>query len=161
MKIRHEFEIPAPPERVAEVLCSEQYAVERGKLREGVVSTRHERLPGEDGRVAFDVHNEEYRRTMRGKIDRSGTNTSVIHNRWDPAAGVLSWTFGTPGEKKYDVSGAYRLQAAGAGTRLTYELEIGVHVPLVGGKIARMVAAEIEAGLPATMDLLRRLCAGS
>ena len=45
--------------------------------------------------------------------------------------------------------GTIRLEPDGAGTREVVELEIKVKVPLIGGKLEKLMAAKVTAGMDA------------
>jgi len=51
----------------------------------------------------------------------------------------------TPG-KPTSIKGTLRLDAAGTGSTLTYDLEVKASVPLVGGKLEKLVAELTDAG---------------
>jgi Protein of unknown function (DUF2505) len=52
----------------------------------------------------------------------------------------------SPG-KPASAKGTIRLEPAGAGTREVVELEIKVKVPLIGGKLERLMAEKVAAGM--------------
>ena len=60
-------------------------------------------------------------------------------------AARADFTVDTPG-KPTSIAGGLTLAPAGAGSTLTYDLEIKASVPLVGGKLEKLVAELTDAG---------------
>jgi carbon monoxide dehydrogenase subunit G len=55
----------------------------------------------------------------------------VLAYDWDADAGVR-WELDSQGSMISQMSGGYRLVPDGGGTRVTYELEVGLKVPMIG-----------------------------
>jgi len=73
------------------------------------------------------------------------TTRAVIREAWaDPTTGTIEIT--APG-KPTRATGTLRLEADGSGARYVHELDIAVKVPLVAGKLERLMADNIDAGL--------------
>jgi hypothetical protein len=145
MKVLRTIALEAPPDRVAEVLCSEVYNLERERAREEVVSTSFKLVESTPQRTIFELHTTEYGRTMTGAIDRSHRVASVTRNVWNPADQTLSWTYqGGAAPKRMRLGGLYRLKATASGCTLEHEVNIEVKLPLVGESIARAAAREFE-----------------
>jgi hypothetical protein len=76
----------------------------------------------------------------------AGESTRAIQREvWQSKeSGALS--IESPG-KPASASGTIRLEPAGAGTTEVVELEIKVKVPLIGGKLEKLMADKVEAGM--------------
>ncbi len=73
------------------------------------------------------------------------TTRAVIREEWsDPASGTVEIT--APG-KPTTMVGTIRLTADGSGTTYVQELEVGVKVPLIAGKLEKIMADNIDEGL--------------
>ena len=157
MKIEHSFSVDFPPDKVAEVLCSEEYNLETERRREGVVSTSFEMVEDGPGGKVFRLLTEEYSRTRTGGLDRSKTVKTIIEHRYDPSDWTLRWLYkkGSGSPSKLHLAGTYTLRAAAGGTKVTHEVEIEVKIPLVGGSIARLIAGEFKKELPVREGILR------
>jgi carbon monoxide dehydrogenase subunit G len=156
MKLVKSFSVDAPPERVAQALCSEAFNVAAETDREEVVSARVvaiQELP--ESRV-FEVRSTEYKRTRLGRIDRSGTVESVTRHTYDPRVMTLSWDYRGAGSRWVTVAGVYRLSPSADGTRVVHDITIDVHVPLLGEKIAKLIAREFDEAAGRFERLLRR-----
>jgi hypothetical protein len=76
----------------------------------------------------------------------AGESTQAIqHETWSgPQGGDLS--IEAPG-KPTTIAGTIRLEPDGAGTKEVVELEIKVKVPLIGGKLEKLMAEKVRAGM--------------
>ncbi len=86
-------------------------------------------------------------RTVRFELD-----AGVIKDRyalayeWDGDAGVR-WELSEPGSMISELSGGYALAPEGDGTRVTYELAVGLRVPMLGMLKRRAEKTIIETAL--------------
>jgi carbon monoxide dehydrogenase subunit G len=55
----------------------------------------------------------------------------VLAYQWD-ADSAVHWDLAGPGTMISEMSGGYLLAQAGGGTRVTYELSVGLRVPMIG-----------------------------
>jgi hypothetical protein len=155
IQIKRTFTIPASVDRVGRALCSEGYSVEGATMREDVESATHAVIRGDlAGRLEYEVRYMEYARTTTGKIDRSKTVHALTRSVWDGGAQTLRWTYTTETSERFRMEGLYRLSARGEETHVDYQVTIDVRVPLIGGKIAKMVAKGYEESLPRIKALL-------
>lgn len=78
--------------------------------------------PGSDGRA----------RQVRFVIDAGIIKDSyVLAYEWD-ADTAVHWNLSGTGSMISEMSGGYRLADDGGGTRVTYELAVGLRVPMIG-----------------------------
>ena len=155
MKITSRSPIDEPPSRVMEVLASETFIVASETAR-GALSCRYEEVEdGEDRRV-FDVTTTEYKHGMTG-VDRSQTEEATTRYTWERAAHVARWVY-QPAHfaERFRIAGVYRAVPAGGGCELHSEVEIDVEIPLMGKRIAKMIAKEFEAATPRFVEILRK-----
>jgi carbon monoxide dehydrogenase subunit G len=153
----YRFFVPAPPQRVGQILCSEAFNVEADKDRPEVVNSRYLLLEQTDEQCVFQLKTEEYKRSKMGMIDRSGTTFSTTTNRWNASQGTLSWTYEGEGGSQYvKISGTYYLKPEGQGTRIEHRVNIEVNIPLIGGQIAKLVAKEFTSAADRFEALLIR-----
>jgi hypothetical protein len=81
----------------------------------------------------------------------------VLRYEWDDDSRV-SWELAEPGSVISEMSGAYILAERGAGTDVTYELAVGIRVPMIGMLKRRAEKAIIDTalrGLKARAELSR------
>ncbi len=137
MDIRHTFYLPAPPQRVGQAFSSEAYNQAEGNSREDVVSASFHLQQETEAEVRYEVRYVEYRRTKLGTVDRSGTTPAHTENRYDKAGHALHWVYkGGAAVDRLSVSGVYRLQPEGEGTRVVHEACIAFRVPLLGKQLS-------------------------
>lgn len=144
MNLLESFEVDAHVDRVALALCSEAFNLAAEKEREEVVATRYVVLEQNDAGLQFEVRSTEYKRTKTGRLDKSGTVQSMIHNRYRARDMTLAWDYKGVGSRWVTISGVYRLTPDGGRTRVVHDITIDVHIPLIGGKIARYIAGEFK-----------------
>lgn len=78
--------------------------------------------PGPDGRAS----------QVRFVLDAGIIKDSyVLAYRWDGDAAVR-WDLAGPGTMISEMSGGYLLEPDGGGTKVTYELAVGLKVPMIG-----------------------------
>jgi uncharacterized protein YndB with AHSA1/START domain len=147
MRFRHELTYDAPPAEVFAMLSDPAFR-EAGCAAADVVSAdvtverqgdgfslTVERVDRTDGLPAFA-------RTFAGDTTRS-----IQREVWaDASGGTLD--IEAPG-KPSQVRGTITLEADGAATRETIELELRIKVPLVGGKLEKLLAEQVTAGIEA------------
>jgi len=162
MKLTREFDVAAPRERVATALCSESFQLEVERARVEVVSTAYHVTERSESSLCFEIRSVEYKRTKLGGIDRSGTLDAVTRCRWSAKDHALSWEYAGGAGERVKLSGVYRLHAGEVEgpTNVTYEMNIDVRIPLIGGQIAKLIAREFENTWPRYQAILRRHTAG-
>ncbi len=149
MRISQTELIPAPLEQMAEVLCSEAYNTEVELGREGVVTTRYEKIRQDENEVRFVLHSQEYVRKKTGGLDRTKRRSTTMTSCYRLGDGLLTWQYGDGADnQKVVLKGTYRLTSRGDSTSMTHEVEITVRIPLIGGQIAKLIAKEFKKDLP-------------
>ena len=159
MKYRTSWTVPAPLEKVALAFCSEGYNVEEAVSREDVKSASFKPIAeGPDSRE-FEIHYVEYRRTKLGKLDKSGTARAVTESVYRDKDRTLRWVYKGP-ETRVSIAGTYRLEPAGEQTRVFHETDIDVRIPVIGGRIAKVIAEEFGKAMPRVQRILERHATG-
>lgn len=156
MKLVRSFVVDAPPERVGAALCSEAFNVAAERERPEVLSSRFEVLERGEDSLLFELRSTEYKRKKTGGLDRSGTVESVTRHTWSEPEQTLSWEYRGAGSRWVTVAGVYRLTPSGAATHVLHDITIEVHVPLLGGAIAKLIAREFDAAADRFQRLLTR-----
>ena len=77
-----------------------------------------------------------------------GESTQVVHTELWGDAGEATITIETPGKPTH-IAGRITLTEAGGATTHSYDLEVTASVPLIGGKLEKLVADLTAAGLAA------------
>jgi len=145
MKFRHELSYEASPAEVFEMLADPAFREKVGEALD-VVSADIALERDEGG---FTLVNDQVQRTeglpsFAKKF--AGDTTRVIQaERWSsPTSGTLR--IDAPG-KPTGMEGTIELVPDGAGTIEVVELEIKAKVPLVGGKLERLMAEQVRDGM--------------
>jgi len=147
MKFRHELAYDAPPQAVFEMLADPAFR-EAACAAQDVISAEVllERV-GDGFTLSVDQEQRtddlpSFARTFAGSSTRA-----IQREEWtDPSGGTLQ--IDTPG-KPSTLKGTIALIPDGAGTREIVELEIKVKVPLIGGRLEKLLADKVTAGMDA------------
>jgi len=148
--------ISAPLDNVAKAICSEAYNVEENNSREDTVSTVFKPIGETDSRIEFEVETVEYERTKTGRIDRSKTKKSRTNNVWSKDKNTLTWVWHGTDSHRVKVSGVVEIHPQGESTRIVYNTDIEVSIPLIGNKIAGLIAKEFDKSMSRIKPILQR-----
>jgi uncharacterized protein YndB with AHSA1/START domain len=147
MRFRHELTYDAPPAAVFEMLADPAFR-EATCAAQDVISAEV-RLDRDGDGFTLTVDQEQrtddlpsFARTFAGSSTRA-----IQREEWaDPTGGTVH--IDTPGKPSH-IAGTITLRPDGSGTREVVELEIKVKVPLVGGKLEKLLADKVTAGMDA------------
>jgi uncharacterized protein YndB with AHSA1/START domain len=144
MEFRTELSYDASPDEVFAMLSDPAFREQVAEAQD-VVSVDVRLTPSEEG---FSLVNDQVQNTKDlpaiAKKIAGDTTRAVIEEEWaSRTAGSISIT--APG-KPTSAAGTIRLAPDGDGTVEIVELDVKVKVPLVGGKLEKLMADNIEAG---------------
>jgi len=147
MKLRHDLVYDAPPQAVFEMLADPAFR-EAACNAMGVVSAE---VTLERTGTGFTLTVDQEQRTddlpSFARTFAGATTRAVQHEAWsDTTSGTVR--IEAPG-KPTTVTGTVTLRAEGSGTREVVELDVEVKVPLIGGKLEKLMSEKIVAGLDA------------
>ena len=80
------------------------------------------------------------------------------HYEWDLKGRRASWTYSSPHGKRVRVWGGTRIDAAGDNAVLHEEFNCEVKIPLVGGKVEKVILKEVDKYWPRYEQLLNEWC---
>ncbi|MBM7515768.1 DUF2505 domain-containing protein [Nocardioides nitrophenolicus] len=147
MRYRRELAYDAPPEEVFAMLADPAFR-ERVGAAQDVVSIDVTLTPAGAG-AGFTLVSDQVQNTAGlpaiAKKIAGDTTQAVVRESWaDTSSGTIEIT--APG-KPTKATGTIRLTAAGTGTSYVQELDVVVKVPLIAGKLEKLMADNIDAGL--------------
>lgn len=136
MRLRHELAYDAPPDEVLAMLTDPLYWDKVGDATGALSSTATVGTEGSTTRVIIDQEQKvvgvpSFARKFVGDSTRAIT-TQVWRGT------EASYQVETPG-KPTSISGTATVTENGAGSTLTYDLDVKASVPLVGGKLEKLV----------------------
>jgi carbon monoxide dehydrogenase subunit G len=145
MKFRHELSYDAAPDQVFAMLADPEFrtrACEAMEVISADVQLEHE---GEGFTLVIDqLQNTNdlpaFARTFAGE------SAQAIQREVWRSSTTGSLSIEAPG-KPTSATGTIRLEPDGAGTTEVVELEIKVRVPLIGGKLEKLMAEKVAAGM--------------
>jgi len=144
------------PEKLQEILTSEDFAHEREKAQ-GTLETTYKITSDAGDRLVYEVHTVSYGKGVTG-IDKSKRENALTVYTWDLKAMTCSWQWTGPHGKRAQVWGNLRITASGDGANLTSDFNVDIKVPLVGKKIEKMVMAEVRPGSDRHDNVLGTFC---
>jgi hypothetical protein len=131
------------PERLMQIMLNPEFQVARDKAN-GSLESRLEEKSRTDARFVYSMHTRDYARGMTG-IDKSKIEDNHCDYEWDLKARRATWTYHPSAQLgPVKVWGTIRVEADGAGTRLTNTFEVEVKIPLIGGQAEKMVLKEVD-----------------
>jgi len=145
MKFRHELSYDASPDQVFEMLADPEFRRRSCDAMEVISADVQLERDGQGFTLVIDqLQNTKdlpgFARTFAGEstqaVQRESWSTSSI--------GELS--IESPG-KPTSATGTIRLEPTASGTTEIVELEIKVKVPLIGGKLEKLMAEKVAAGM--------------
>lgn len=145
MRFRHELRYDAPPETVFEMLADPEFRQRACEAQE-VISVDISLDRSGDG---FSLVVDQLQRTddlpSFARTFAGSSTQAVQREEWSgPTRGTL--TIEAPG-KPTEAKGTITLEHDGPGTREVVELEIKVKVPLIGGKLEKLMAEKVASGM--------------
>ena len=145
MKFRHELAYDAPPAQVFAMLADPEFRRAVAEAMDVISADVRLEPDGEGFQLTIDQLQKTddlpgFARTF------AGDSTQAIQREvWlGPSGGNLS--IEAPG-KPTTMSGTITLEPSGSGTTEVVELEIKVKVPLIGGKLEKLMAEKVKAGM--------------
>ncbi|GAB3255408.1 DUF2505 domain-containing protein [Nocardioides dilutus] len=147
MKFRHELRYAAPPAQVFEMLADPAFREAACEAQDVISADVQLDRDGEGFTLVIDMLQRTddlpgFARTFAGE-----STQAVQRETWTSASGG-DLRIEAPG-KPTSMHGTIRLEPDGAGTKEVVELEIKVKVPLIGGKLEKLMADKVTAGMDA------------
>ncbi len=148
MKFRHELSYDAPPEQVYAMLADPEFRRQSCAAME-VISADVQLAPDPDGGEGFTLVIDQLQTTKDLPAFArtfAGESAQAIQREVWPGTTTGSLSIESPG-KPTSASGTIQLEPSGAGTTEVVELEIKVKVPLIGGRLEKLMAEKVAAGM--------------
>jgi carbon monoxide dehydrogenase subunit G len=137
MRLRHELRYDAPLDDVLAMLTDPAYWDRVAQATDAISSTTTVEQVGADTRVRTDQEQRVVGVPSFAKKFVGESTRALKQQTW--SGSTSTFEVQTPGKPTH-LAGQATLAAAGEGTVLTYDLEIRASVPLVGGKLEKLVA---------------------
>jgi uncharacterized protein YndB with AHSA1/START domain len=147
MRFRHELHYDAPPDQVFDMLADPAFRQAACEAQDVISADVRLDRDGEGFTLVIDMLQRTddlpgFARTFAGE-----STQAVQRETWSSTSGG-DLRIEAPG-KPTSMSGTIRLEPDGPGTREVVELEIKVKVPLIGGKLEKLMAEKVTAGMDA------------
>jgi hypothetical protein len=145
MKFRHELSYDAPPDQVFAMLADPEFRRRSCEAME-VISADVELERSAEGFTLVIDQLQNTKDLPSFARAFAGESTQAIQRETWSSSSAGDLVIESPG-KPTSAKGTIRLEPDGAGTREVVELEIKVKVPLVGGKLEKLMAEKVAAGM--------------
>jgi uncharacterized protein YndB with AHSA1/START domain len=147
MKFQHELTYDAPPADVFEMLADPAFREAACAAQDVISAEVHLEREGNGFTLTIDQEQRTddlpaFARTFAGDSTRA-----IQREHWEDSTGGML-RIEAPG-KPSEVKGTITLRAEGSGTREIVELELRIKVPLIGGKLEKLLAERVAAGMDA------------
>jgi uncharacterized protein YndB with AHSA1/START domain len=147
MKFRHELTYDAPPAEVFEMLADPAFREASAAAQDVVTAEVDLERQGNGFRLTIDQQQRTSDLPSFARTFTGDTTRAVQREHWeDSTGGTLH--IDAPG-KPSDMKGTITLRPEGSHTVEIVELDLTVKVPVVGGKLEKLLAQRVVAGLDA------------
>lgn len=155
---KNTFHLPFPPDVVLATLTDTAF-LEANLLQQNNPEARISERSRTEEKLVIDCNVTEYVKGMTG-VDRSKTQDTHTVYEWDLRARSADWTYTNPSTqgKMAKVWGHSAVSPEGSNTALTEEFSVKIKVPLMGGKIEKIIIKEVKKYWPAYEKLVRKWC---
>lgn len=138
----HTMNFPFSPELVMKVISNPEFQEENFKAQ-GHPAAKVVERSRTDTKLVLHAEITEYAKGVTG-IDKSKTEQTSTTYDWDLVGKKATWTYQSP-HSQVRVWGAIKIVPNGGGTALTEDFNVEVKIPLLGGKIEKMILKEVDA----------------
>lgn len=153
MQFRHELAYDAPPDRVYAMLADPDFRRASCEAM-GVLSADVQLEPAADGAgftlVVDQLQDTQGLPSFARKF--AGDSTRAVQRETWADAGGGTLEIDSPG-KPASIAGTIRLEPTGSGTTEVVELDLKVKVPLIGGKLEKLLADTVRTGMDAEHEV--------
>ncbi len=155
---KNTFHLPFPPDVVLATVSDTAFLEANFLQQDNPEAKVTERSRTED-KLILDCHVTEYAKGMSG-VDRTKTQKTTTVYDWDLRGRKGKWTYDNPSTqgKMAKVWGKSVITAEGDGSALYEEFSVNIKVPLMGGKIEKIILGKVKEYWPAYEKLVRQWC---
>lgn len=144
MKLRHDLTFEADQSSVLAMLTDPAYWDKVAVATAAISSVATVTSDGPTTKVVVDQEQEVVGVPSFAKKFVGDSTRAITTQVW--SGNTATYVVETPG-KPTSMSGTMTVTAQGSGTVLTYDLDVKASVPLIGGKLEKLVAELFTAGL--------------
>lgn len=129
-------------DNLLKILTDLTFQVDREKAQ-GAVDASVKVLSQVGDKLEYEVHTTEYAKGLTG-IDKTKTEKGLCTYKWNLADMTASWLYVGPFGEKVKVWGNMKIIPQGQASELVSDFNVDIKIPLVGGKIEKVVAGEAD-----------------
>lgn len=151
----HTMHFPQSPDLIMKVISDPDFQAENFKAQ-GNPDAKVVEKERTEAKLVLLAEVTEYAKGVTG-IDKSKTELTITTYQWDLKARRATWVYKSP-HSQVSVSGGIKIDPSGSGTTLTEDIKVEVRIPLLGGKIEKMILKEVDAYWPKYEKLVAEYC---
>lgn len=145
MKFRHELVYDAPPAAVFEMLADPAFREAACAAQDVISADVQLERTGNGFSLVIDQQQRTTDLPSFARAFAGDSSQAIQREEWaDTTGGTL--VIDTPG-KPTAMKGTITLRPEGSGTREIVELEVKAKIPLIGGRIEKLLAEKVAAGM--------------
>ena len=145
MKFRHELAYDAPPAAVFEMLADPAFRQAACAAQDVISADVQLERSGNGFTLVLDQQQRTDDLPGFARAFAGDSTQAIQRETWeDTTGGTL--VIDTPG-KPTEIKGTITLRPEGSGTREIVELEVKAKIPLIGGKIEKLLAEKVREGM--------------
>jgi hypothetical protein len=145
MKFRHELVYDAPPAAVFEMLADPAFRQAACAAQDVISADVQLERSGNGFSLVIDQQQRTDDLPGFARAFAGDSTQAIQREKWeDTTGGTL--VIDAPG-KPTEMKGTITLRAEGSGTREIVELEVKAKIPLIGGKIEKLLAEKVRDGM--------------
>lgn len=145
MKFRHELVYDAPPSAVFEMLADPTFREAACAAQDVISADVQLERTGNGFSLVIDQQQRTDDLPSFARAFAGDSTRAIQREHWeDTTGGTLA--IEAPG-KPTDMKGTITLRPEGSGTREIVELDVKAKVPLIGGKLEKLLAEKVRAGM--------------
>lgn len=139
---------PVPAEKLLSALTGEEFSMRQMASQPNNKEGTYTVVSQDNKKLVYKLDTVEWAKTMTGGLDKSKTEDSVTTTTWDLTAMSANWVYEGP-QKQAKVWGSIRITPLGEERcKLSNEFNVDISIPLIGGKIEKIVISEVEKHWP-------------
>lgn len=139
---------PISAEGLLDIMTSEEYQISNIESQPQNKSGKFTELSKDDKSMEFRIDTVEWAKKMTGALDKTKTEETYTITKWDFDKMKAEWEYFGP-QKQAKVWGTIEIAPKGDQAEMTNTFNIDVSIPVIAGKIEKIVVKEVGKHWPA------------
>ncbi|MBU1538041.1 DUF2505 domain-containing protein [Myxococcota bacterium] len=132
-------------EKLLNLITDASFENEKNKRVNKSLDSQVKEIERTDSSFHFNVTTTDYERGITG-VNKKKTEQTLYAYKWDLKTRSATWHMTHPMGSKVNINGTVKIIDKGERSELQNSMSIEIKIPLVGGKVEKMIVSEIESG---------------